>query len=51
MEAIIDTGNNLPQHSISLEAYEALTQARIAKPGIKKTTIKATSAEKMRYKY
>ena len=46
MKAIIDTGNNLPQPAISFEAYKTLAKAGIAKPEIKETTIKATSADK-----
>ena len=45
MQALIDTGNNLPEILISMEAYAALKDAGVARSDLQHTSIKATSAD------
>ena len=46
MQAILDSGNNLPVVAISQSAYQALKKAGIIKADMKDTSIKARSADK-----
>merc|ERR1711989_65464 len=45
LQAIIDTGNNLPHILLSMEAFTALKAAGIAKADLQETSIQATSAD------
>ena len=45
LQAIIDTGNNLPHILLSMEAFTALRAAGIAKADLQETSIQATSAD------
>ena len=45
IQAIIDTGNNLPHVALSLESFNALKRVGIIKTDIQKTDIKASSAD------
>ena len=45
LQAIIDTGNNLPHILLSLQAFTALREAGVTKAELQKTSIQATSAD------
>ena len=45
LQAILDSGNDLPHVALSLEAFQTPKQAGIMKSGLMKTDIKATKAD------
>ena len=45
MQAIIDSGNNLPETVISSEAYNALKRAGVVRSELEQTSITAKSAD------
>ena len=45
LQAIIDSGNNLPHVALSLEEFHALRKAGIIKSDVTRTDIKAASAD------
>ena len=45
VQALIDTGNNLPNIAMSMKAYNSLRNAMVIKNNIEKTDLKAASAD------